>query len=355
MKKNIITTLVILGAIALIAFVLMKNKKENQAKIDIVAEKNAAVSVKVETVKTENIALDFTANGIFEPAQQLTFCAEKSGKVISVLVKEGDIIHIGQVLATVRGDVINVNAQTANSAYQTALTDYTRFENAYKTGGVTKQQLDQAKMQMINAKANLTQATINVGDTQIKAPINGIINKKFIEPGSILTGMPATSLFEIVNVSKLKLKVNVNENQVANLKFRNSIKVTSSVFPDKSFLGNISFIAPKADNSLNFPVEIEISNNATNDLKAGMYGTALFTSNQQKQNLMIVPRIAFVGSVSSNQVFVLENGIAKLKTVTAGRILGEKVEILKGLSNGETVITTGQINLQDGNKVEVIK
>jgi len=106
---------------------------------------------------------------------------------------------------------------------------------------------------------------------------------------------------------------------------------------------------------LNFPVEIEISNNATNDLKAGMYGTALFTSNQQKQNLMIVPRIAFVGSVSSNQVFVLENGIAKLKTVTAGRILGEKVEILKGLSNGETVITTGQINLQDGNKVEVIK
>ena len=62
-----------------------------------------------------------------------------------------------------------------------------------------------------------------------------------------------------------------------------------------------------------------------------------------------------MGSVSSNQIFVIENGTAKLKTVTAGRILGDKVEILNGLNDGETVIVTGQINLQDGTKVEVIK
>ena len=102
-------------------------------------------------------------------------------------------------------------------------------------------------------------------------------------------------------------------------------------------------------------VEIEIANNASNDLKAGMYGTAEFTANQGKQSLMIVPRNAFVGSVSSNEIFVIENGTAKLKTVTAGRILGEKVEILNGLSEGETVIVTGRINLQDGSKVDIIK
>ena len=103
------------------------------------------------------------------------------------------------------------------------------------------------------------------------------------------------------------------------------------------------------------PSEIEITNNTSNDLKAGMYGTAKFASNQQKQTLKIVPRNAFVGSVSSNEIFVIENGTAKLKKVTAGRILGDKVEILDGLSNGEIVIVTGQINLQDGNAVEIIK
>ena len=85
-----------------------------------------------------------------------------------------------------------------------------------------------------------------------------------------------------------------------------------------------------------------------------MYGTANFGS-KEKLKLKIVPRNAFVGSVSGNQVFVVENGVAKLKKVTAGRILGDVVEIVNGLSDGDTVIVTGQINLQDGNAVEIIK
>ena len=355
MKKIIITIVVIVAALGLIAYVLMNNKKENEAKTAIVAEKNAAVSVKIDTVKTEEISLDFVSNGNFEPIQELTFSAEKSGKVVKVLVKEGDYVTLGQTLAIVRSDVINVTAETADAAYQNAAADYSRYENAYKTGGVTKQQLDQAKLALVNAKSNLTQANINVGDTRIKAPINGFINKKYIEPGSILTGMPATELFDIVNVSKLKLKVTVSESQVVRLKVGNTINVSASIYPDKKFSGKITFIAYKADESLNFPVEIEITNNSSKDLKAGMYGTAEFASNQQNQSMMVVPRNAFIGSVSSNQIFVVDNGIAKLKKVTAGRILGEKVEILNGLSNGEQVIVTGQINLQDGNKVEIIK
>ena len=282
-------------------------------------------------------------------------CAEKSGKITKIVVKEGDFVTVGQTLAIVRSDIVNVTAQNANAIYQNAVADYNRFENAFKTGGVTKQQLDQAKLAMVNAKSQLTQANINVGDTRIKAPISGFINKKHIEVGSIISAMPATPLFDIVNVSRLKLKVTVNEDQIASLKVGSATSVTASVYPGKTFSGKITFIASKADSSLNFPVEIEITNNASKDLKAGMYGTAQFTTNQGKKSLLIVPRNAFIGSVSSNEMFVIENGTAKLKTVTAGRILGDKVEILNGLSEGETVIITGQINLQDGSKVEIIK
>jgi len=354
MKKNITIVLIIIAALASIGFVLTKNKAENKAKTDIVAEKNASVSVKTTQVQTQEVSLDFLANGNFEPIQELTFSAEKSGKVISVLVKEGDYVNVGQTLVIVRSDVINVNAQTAKAAYDNAKSDYDRYENAFKSGGVTKQQLDQAKLALTNAGNSLKQANINVGDTKVKAPIKGFINKKYIEPGSILTGMPATAMFDIVNVSKLKLKVTVNESQVASLKLGNTINVTSSVFPDKTFAGKITFIAAKADESLNFPVELEIENSGDKSLKAGMYGTANFGS-KQKQQLKVVPRNALVGSVSSNEVFVVENGIAKLKKVTSGRILGDLVEIVDGLSDGDTVIVTGQINLQDGNAVEIIK
>ncbi|WP_367756624.1 efflux RND transporter periplasmic adaptor subunit [Flavobacterium sp. WC2421] len=353
MKKNILIGIVIIAALGLIAYTLTSNKKENEAKTAIVAEKNASVTVKINPVKTEEISLDFSVNGSFEPFQELNFSAEKPGRVVRVLVDEGSSVRIGQTLAIVRSESINADLQTAEAAYQNAVTDYNRFENAYKTGGVTKQQLDQAKLSLVTSKSRLQQAKVNIGDTNIKSTINGIVNKKYIEPGSVLGA--ATQMFEIVNVSKLKLKVSVNESQVASLKLGNAVNVTASVYPDVTFSGKITFIAPKADSSLSFPVEIEIANNSNNDLKAGMYGTAEFASKQQKQSMMTVPRNAFVGSVSSNQVFVAENGIAKLKTVTAGRILGDKVEIINGLSDGENVIVTGQINLQDGNKVEIIK
>ncbi len=354
MKKTILILIAIVASIALIGYILTNNKAKNQAKIDVVAQKNASVSVKIDQVKTENISLDFLANGNFEPTQELDLSAEKSGKVIKVLVEEGDYVNVGQTLVIVRSDVINVNAQTAKASYENAKSDYARYENAYKTGGVTKQQLDQAKLQLTNAQSNLTQANINVGDTQIKAPIKGFINNRFIEPGTILAGAPPTKMFTIVNVSKLKLKVTVGESQVVGLKVGNTVPVTSSVFPGKEFTGKIIFIAARGDANLNFPVDIEINNTADSGIKAGMYGTATF-GDKQKHELKVIPRNAFVGSVSSNQVFVVENGKAKLKTVTAGRILGDKVEILSGLSDGETVITTGQINLQDGNTVEIIK
>jgi RND family efflux transporter MFP subunit len=355
MKKNIIIATVLLAAIGLISFTLMNNKKDNEAKTAIVAEKNASVSVKTEIVKTDEVSLDFSVNGIFEPLQELTFSAEKSGKVIHVLVQEGDYVNIGQTLVVVRSDIINMNAQTAKASYDNAKADYARYENAYKTGGVTKQQLDQANLALTNAGANLKQATINVSDTRVKAPIKGFINKKYIEPGSILTGMPASAMFQIVNVSKLKLNVTANESQVASLKLGSAVTVTASVYPTAKFAGKITFIAPMADSSLNFPVDVEITNSPSNDLKAGMYGTAAFASQQQKESMMVVARNAFVGSVSSNKIFVVENGIAKLKNVTAGRIFGDKVEILDGLSDNEVVIVTGQINLTNGTKVDIIK
>ncbi len=352
--KKVIYIVIGLVIFTLIGFKLNSNKAKNEAETAIVAQSNSAISVKTESIKNEIVSTDFIANGNFAPYQELNFSAENSGRVTQVLVKEGSVVRIGQTLAIIKGDKLSVDVQSAKAAYQNALTDSQRFENAFKTGGVTKQQLDQAKLALSNAKAQLDQANINFGDATIKSSINGIVNKKYIEPGSVVS--PGTQLFDLVNVSKLKLKVTVNENQVASLKVGSVIKIKASVYPDKEFSGKITFIAPMADESLNFPLEIEITNNVNNDLKAGMYGTAHFDTNEtQKAPIRIVPRSAFVGSVSNNQVFVVKDSIAKLTKIVSGRIFGEKVEVLDGLNEGDAVVTSGQINLTDGAKVEIVK
>jgi len=352
--KKVIYIVVILAVLAGGYFILMQNKEKNEAESAVVSQKNSAVAVRTAVVKNETPNMEYLANGTFKPSQQLEFPAENNGRVVRVLVDEGDVVRKGQVLAVIKGDQLSVELTNAQAAYNTAVADRQRYENAFQTGGVTKQQVDQAKLGVANAKARLDQARLSFGDASIKSSINGIVNKRNIEPGSVVS--PGTILFELVNVSTLKLKVTVTEQQVASLKTETIVPVKASVFPDKEFNGKITFIAPKADESLNFPVEIEITNNTNNQIKAGMYGTATFGKGEKAgASVLTVPRNAFVGGVGNNQIFVVNGDTVKLTKVTSGRIFGEEVEILGGLKEVDVVVTSGQINLQDGTKVSVIK
>lgn len=352
-KRTIVTVISVVIALFVIGWVLQNNKKKNAEKTAIVAEGNTgAVAVKIEVAKKTSMDLDFTANGTFAANQDLTLSAENSGRVTRITVDEGDRVRKGQVVARIDDELLNVEVQTAQANYQNALRDLERFESSFKTGGVTQQQLDNARLNVRTALARLQTAKRKSSDADIKAPISGIINKRFIENGSYVS--PGTQLFEIVDLSKLKLNVTANEAQVVNLKSGDRVKITSNVFPDKQFSGKISFIAAKADNSLNFPVEVEVTNNAGNDLKAGMYGTGTFDLPQQRPAIT-VPRTAFAGSVNSNKIYVLQGNRARVRQVTAGRILGDRVEILGGLQEGETVIISGQVNLVDNSQVEVVK
>ena len=174
-----------------------------------------------------------------------------------------------------------------------------------------------------------------------------------VEPGMVVA--PGTGLFEIVNINSLKLSVLVDESQIGKIQLGQEVPIKVNVLPEDSFVGRITFIAPKSDASLNFPVEIEVQNRG--NLKAGMYATATFKTNNgaETQNMLTVPAEAFVNGVSSGQLFVVQNGVAKLIKVTVGKVYGDKVQVLSGLNGGEQVVTSGQINLDNGSKVNIIK
>lgn len=349
MKRIIITIVVVIGLLALIGWVLTNNKKENEAKTAVVAETGGAVVVKAAIVSRQPIVLDFSANGNFAANQDLTLLSEVSGRITRILVDEGSRVRSGQVLASVDPEIQNLDKQAAEDALQKLKTDYARYQSSFETGGVTRAQLDEIELQLRNAEVRLQQADRRVEDATVKSPINGVINRRSIEVGAYLS--PGTELFEIVDLSQLKLQVTANESQVVNLKVGDKVTVTSTVFPAEEFGGTVRFIAAKADNTLNYPVEIIIDNSHASELRAGMYGTAHFKF-PQTEPAILVPRGAFVGGVNSNQVYVLgADSTAVARKVVAGRILGEQVEIISGLEEGETVITSGQINLVDGAKV----
>lgn len=351
MKKNtIITILAVLIIGVAFYFILQGNKKRNEEQVAIVAEKNKDVAVRTTVVKAEDISGEFTVNGTFLPNRQAQISAEMGGQLISLYVKEGSYVKAGQSIGRLAGEKLNVNVSGAKANLDNAQMALSRYEQAYKTGGVTALQLDQARLQVKNARTQLQSANLQSGDTNVISKVSGIVNQKFVEVGTVLN--PGTPIVEIVDISSVKLKVDVDQSMVSQLSVGNTVKVQPDVI-EGDIDGRITFIAPSASGGLKFPVEITVQN-SFNKLKAGMYGTAVF-NRSGSNSVLTLPREAFVGSVSDNQVFVVRNNIAYLTKIQGGVNYGDRVEVVSGLKAGDEVVTSGQINLTDKTKIRKLK
>ncbi len=349
-KKTLITILAIVVVGVGFFFILQNNKKKNQEEVAIVAQKNTDIAVRTAPVKREEISGEFSVNGTFLPNRQGDISAEIGGQLIALYVKEGSYVRAGQSIGRLGGEKINVDVSNAQANLAQAQSALSRYEAAYKTGGVTALQLDQARLQLKNARAQVQAAQLTSGDTNVISKISGIVNQKKVEVGAVVA--PGTPIVEIVDISAVKLKVDVDQALVSQLSVGNTVKVKPDVIEDMVD-GRITFIAPSASGALKFPVEITVPNNF-NKLKAGMYGTAVF-NRAGTNNVLTIPRQAFVGSVSDNQVFVVRDNVAYLTKIQSGINYGDKVEVISGLKEGDVVVTSGQINLSDKNKVRIIK
>lgn len=350
MKKTIVYVLIAVVAIAAFVWKLKDNKKVNASRVEAVASSNAgAIPVLTEKISLTSAERQFSANGNFQAVQQLDFSAETPGRITRLYVKEGSVVKAGQVLAEIDNRVASADLQSAQATLRQAELDYERFQKAFRSGGVSQKQVDDMKIQLEAAQARNAQAGKISGNTRLTAPISGVINQKYVETGTYLSA--GNKLFEIVDVSKMKLVVNVPEAQVIHLREGQKVSVRSDVFPEARYEGKITFVAVKGDGALNYPVEIEIPNREDHTLKAGMYGTASFDM-PVTAPVLYVPRSAFYNGVNSGILFVLEEGhTARSRHVVTGAMIGDRVEVREGLQDGETVIISGQINLTDGSEV----
>jgi RND family efflux transporter MFP subunit len=138
------------------------------------------------------------------------------------------------------------------------------------------------------------------------------------------------------------------------LKAGDAVEVTTDVYPGVKFPGKISTLSAKADEAHTYPIEIVLNNAKDHPLRAGMFGKVMFTSIARTE-VVSIPRQALVGSLKNPQVFILEQQIARLRTVVVGSETGTELGVVGGLQDGDLVVVNGQNNLKDSMSVEVIK
>ncbi|HEA30698.1 MAG TPA: efflux RND transporter periplasmic adaptor subunit [Leeuwenhoekiella sp.] len=348
--KNIIIIIVVV-LIGVIGYTLFSNKKEMNEKASAVPEE-FAIPVQTATVGGKTISNGLTATGEFRGWEEVMLVAEAQGSVQYLRVKEGQKIKKGQIIAKV--DAVSLNSQLsgAQSAYSKAQKDVARYERLLKVGAVSQSALEDMRIQSENAQANIAQINQQLGFTTVKSPIDGVVNDLMVEETSFV--MPGNEIAEIVQVDRLKIVVNIAENNLSKIKEGQQVYVKTDVYPLETFKGTVSNISVKADASRKFQVTIEVDNTADNQLRAGLFAEVNFDSlKTNEQDAMVIPREAIVGSLQNPSVYVVEDSTVTLHKIKAGAVINGNVVVLDGLQDGQQIVTKGIINLTDGTKIKI--
>jgi RND family efflux transporter MFP subunit len=347
--KAIIWTL----ALGLLGYLMVNQLSENKQTLEenarLTQERNTVIPVVTSLAGKKTVSGNFQVTGSFAPIQQVAVLSEMAGKVTQLYFENGTLVKAGSVLATIDNDLQKIQLETARIGLSKAENDYRRLNKLLGEGGVTQQQLDDAKLAVDNLTSQIKLLEKQISMSIVKAPISGVISNKMVEKGSLIS--PAFKMADLTNISRLRMQVYLTEEQVVSLKKGDKIGLRADLMPQKQFIGKVAFVDVNAGLSRRFLVEIE-TDNPGGALKSGMTGTAFFDGNAEKM-IFGVPRAAIVGSLQEAKVYVVDNGTARLKQVEAGNIFGDFVQVLGGLSEGDSIVVSGQINLEDGMKIQV--
>lgn len=350
MKKVIIVGVIVLALVATV-FKLQNNKKTMEAKTkksDIKME----YPVNIVSVVKQKLQESLSIVGNVIPNNDVAVLSETMGRVVAVNTKVGASISKGAVIAKVDDELKEANLKLAEANFEKAKKDLDRAEALLGQKSMTESQVDGMRLAFKSADANLTVAKRQLNDTKITSPISGVVVARPIDIGSSVD--TKTIVANIVDISVLKVKLNVPEASVFKLKAGSTVDITTDALQGVIFKGRVDYISAKGDENHTFPIEIIVSNNGKNQLKAGMFARVTFTSISEHEGL-IVPRQALIGSSKDARIFVVDaNGNAILKTVVLGNELNNQVEVISGLNEGERVVVNGQNNLKDGLQVTIL-
>ncbi len=304
--------------------------------------------------------------GTVEADQSAAVSSRVMASVVSVPVREGDLVKAGQVLVeidpqTAKGQEAQARGALAQAkaALSLAERNHQRFQELRKKNACSELELDMARMQYEQAKGAVEQAQGAVEaassvarESRVAAPFAGRVARKMVDPGDLAA--PGRPLVMLESASGRRLAVSVPESLAASsgLSVGRTLPVTIDSRPDLTGLtGKVVEMSPGADPaSHTFAAKLEISGGA---VRTGFTGRAVLETKPRKA--VLVPKAAVLPQ-GGIQLVVLrdEHGKARSRAVTLGASVGEKVEVLSGLSGGETVLVGLGAVPRDGAEVREV-
>jgi membrane fusion protein (multidrug efflux system) len=289
--------------------------------------------------------------GLVEAEENIQVSAKSPGVVTSVLVREGEMVSKGQIIAQTDNSLIGRGIDELKSQLELANTVFERQKNLWNQKIGTEVQYLQAKSNKESLERRLASLQEQNEMTKIKAPVSGVVDAVDVKVGqNIAPGMPAA---RVVNNSDLKITARVSEAYSSSLSKGDKVKVT---FPDinKTIDSKLTFVARNIDPlSRTFNVEADVVSNS--ELRPNM--TAVVRIVFETNPAALVVPINIIQTINGEKVvFIAEqqgnNFVARKKAVKVGGVYDNQAEV-EGLSKGDKLITVGYQGLNDGEIVKI--
>lgn len=249
------------------------------------------------------------------------------------------------------GDVSRSAYEKARTAQETAEAQANAARQQYEAAANSARQqfeiLSSSQASSDGMKAQMAQAEKALADTTIRAPFDGFITARPVAAGEYVA--LADKIATVVRIGSLKLELQTPEQRAALAHIGDAVAARVSAYPDRDFTGRVSAINQSVDPNSRVFILIARFDNPKAELKPGMFATARVRLPGATQGIFI-PRAVVIRdkTTDSNQVFVIQNGRARLRVVSLGDAEGDTVRVLTGIVAGDIVATSNQVDLYDG-------
>ena len=302
----------------------------------------AAPSVVVSEAKLTPIVDSVEAVGTANANEQADVNSTVTERIARINFADGQRVPAGAVVAELVRTAQEASLAENTAKLKVAQLQLDRLKQLQQDGFATKATIDQQQATMEVARAGTEAASSQISDRVIRAPFSGWLSLRRISPGTVVNA--GTTIFTIVDHSKIKLDFTVPETYLPTLKPGLAIEARAAAYPGASFHGQISSIDPVLDAVTRSVTARAILPNADLRLRPGMLMTVIIKS--PAREAITVPEQAVIGEGSGAYVWkVSSDDIASRADVTTGLRRGGRVEILSGLASGDRVVSEGTVKL----------
>jgi len=335
-----------LGVLTLLSVLLIFNScsKKKQGEQAMGNRGRVAINVEVVIVNPTSFSQQITVAGTIQANEVVDLKAESTGKLIKIDFNEGDFVKQGQLLARINDSEIRARLDKLKLDLKLAEDDEVRKKRLLEINALSQQEYDIAQNKLDGIKADIKLAEAQIDKAEIRAPFAGKIGLRYVSPGTFISAN--TNVATLVQTDPVKLDFAIPE-RFGDLIRKDKIVTFSTTNKPELKNAKIYAFEPMIDPQTRSISVRALASNKNDELIPGAFVKVNINFDEAPKALLIPPQ-ALIPELSGQKVFIIKNGKAAESKVITGLRTSLYVEVINGLEPGDSLITTGLIQLRKG-------